>query len=278
MARSNDRGATWKESVVDDGVMPTERIVVLFPPAPSVAVDPRSGRVYAAFHDGRAADVDDGRLGHPDVWLWASRDGGATFARPTRVNDTPRRDRSAQYLPKVAVAPSGRVDVVYYDRRADPRNVMNETSLQSSLDGGRTFSSRLRLSDRPFSSKIGFGSERQLPDLGSRLALVAGVGGAGAPSGAAGAGADRAGTTGADRALAVWTDTRAGTEASNKQDLALAEVRFSKPSSMSRALRPVGFVLVGAGLALLVSSLMDAGRRREADLPPVPPGGDDRTG
>ena len=61
---------------------------------------------------------------------------------PTRVNDTKRRDGTAQYLPKLAVAPDGRLDVLYYDRRADPENLRNQVSLQSSFDHGESFTPR----------------------------------------------------------------------------------------------------------------------------------------
>lgn len=223
LARSNDAGATWRETVVDDQVVPTQRFIPFIPPTPSLAVDGGRDRVYVGFHDGRAGDV--------DVWVWASADGGATFRPGERVNDTTTGDGTDQYLPALAVAPGGRLDVAYYDRRGDPDNVKNKVSLQSSTDGAATFGPRLELSDRSFDARIGPGSERDMTDLGSRLALVA---------------------TDED-ALAVWTDTRAGTEASAKQDLARAVVAFTSPSPLRRVLPPVGglVVLAGAGLALI---------------------------
>jgi hypothetical protein len=223
LARSTDEGATWQETVVDDRVVPIERFIVFFPPTPSLAVDLRSGLVYAAFHDGRE-DI-------ADVWVWASRDRGETFVPPTRVNDRTPADRTSQYLPKVAVSPNGRLDVVYYDRRSDPQNVMNEVSLQSSSDQGRSFGARMRLSDAAFSSRIGFGSERGLPDLGSRLGLASSH----------------------RRTLAVWTDTRAGTQASNKQDLAQATVDFAGASTLRQPLRYGGLLVAAVGLLVILS-------------------------
>ena len=236
LSRSADRGATWTESVVEDAVVPTERFVVFLPPSPSVAVDGR-GTVYAAFTDGR--------LGDADVWLWRSGDGGAVWDRPVRVNDTRRQDARSQYLPKITLAPDGRLDVVYYDRRRDPSNVNNDVSLQSSFDDGRTFTASLRLSDRSFSSQVGFGSERGMPDLGSRLGLVA-----------------------TDvRAMAVWPDTRAGTEASRKQDLVRAVVDIRRPRELpgpfGGATPALGAVAAGVGLVLLASGLV--GRRGPVD-------------
>jgi hypothetical protein len=194
------------------------------------------GRIYAAFHDAR--------LGDPDVWLWSLAKGSEDWEGARRVNDTPERDETWQYLPQLAVAPNGRLDVTYYDRRSDPEDVMNHVSLQSSFDEGDSFISSLRLSSEPFSSKVGFGSKNDLPTLGSRLALV---------------------STDA-RALAVWTDTRAGTVVSNKQDLARAVVALSDPARLSPTakdgLRYGGIALTLLGLGLGAANLLSSRLRR----------------
>lgn len=227
LARSSDRGATWEESPVDDGLIPTERFIVFTPPFPSLTVDRNSGRLYAAFQDGR--------LGDADVWLWSLGPGSETWEGPRRVNDNRERDKTSQYLPKLSVAPDGRLDVAYYDRRADPADVQNEVSLQSSFDEGKSFIPRIRLSDRAFSSRIGEGAGRGLPDLGSRMGLVS---------------TD-------SRAFAVWSDTRAGTPRSLKQDLARAVVAFNDPPRLSGVaealLRYGGIVTVLLGVAVLVA-------------------------
>lgn len=232
LSRSPDGGRSWRETVVDDGVVPTERIIVLFPPSPSLAVDASGEKVYVGFTDGRNGDA--------DVRVWTSKNGGAGFGAGRRVNDTAVGDDTSQYLPRLAVAPNGRVDVLYYDRRSDPKNVMNHVSLQWSTDGGRTWRPRLALSDRAFDSRIGFGSERDLPDLGSRLGLVS---------------TDQ-------RALAVWTDTRAGTEASNKQDLARAVAAFTEGSDLRSPLRTGGIAVGVIGALLVFWGLLTERRRR----------------
>ncbi|MDP1848106.1 MAG: sialidase family protein [Solirubrobacteraceae bacterium] len=229
LARSTDRGATWRESVVDDAIVPTERFIVFTPPFPSLAVDRGSGTAYAAFQDGRDGDA--------DVRLWSLRSGAGEWSAPVRVNDTRNGDGTAQYLPKLAVAPNGRLDVVYYDRRADRSNVLNEVSLQASFDEGKTFLPRVRLSDRAFSSRIGFGVERDLADLGSRLGLLS---------------TD-------DRAYAVWTDTRNGSVRTAKQDIARSVVGFNDPPRLSSAaetgLRLGGALLILLGLGTVVLAL-----------------------
>ena len=242
-ARSVNGGRTWRSAIVDPRLKPIERFLVFLPAFPSLAVDRESGRVYASFHDGR--------LGDADAYLWTSGDGGRSWSGARRINDTGRGDGTAQYLPKIAVAPGGRLDVLYYDRRRDRRDRRNEVAMQSSFDDGKTFSSSLRLSDRPFDSKIGFGSERDLPDIGSRLGLVS---------------TD-------DAAFGVWTDTRAGTEASRKQDLAGALVEFSDPTRLRDPLKALlrygGIALALVGLLLIATALRRerTGRSRGAASP-----------
>lgn len=237
LARSTDGGQSWAETTVDQ-ITPTERFIVFLPPMPSVAVG-EDGRVHVAFHGGR--------LGDPDVYAWTSRDGGASFGQAVRVNDTPRGDDTTQEMPRLAVAPDGRLDAVYYDRRADPEDVMTGVSLSSSVDGGRTFGDSLALSDRTFDSRIGWGSERDMADLGSRLGLIS---------------TDR-------NAFAVWADTRAGTEASGKQDLVRALVALApRPDLPVWAPRAGRYGAYGlAGLAGLFLLLFLVGRRRPEPAP-----------
>lgn len=221
LARSEDRGHKWTQTVVDGAVVPTERFVVFIPPAPSLATDPSGERVYVSFHDARAGDA--------DPWLWTSDDGGRSFARPVRVNAGPLRD-GTQHLPQVDVARNGRIDILYYDRRGDPGDLMNDVTLSSSIDGGRSFATHVDVSDTSFDSRIGFGNDRDMPTLGTRLGLLSTE----------------------NHALAVWTDTRQGTKLTRKQDVVRALVAFSDlpPLSASAvaAARVAGGALAAAGL------------------------------
>jgi hypothetical protein len=237
LARSQDRGLTWDESPVADDIVPIKRFLVFLPEFPSIAVD-GDGRVYAAFHSAK--------LGDPDVWVWSLAPGKSSWSGPVRVNDTKRSDGTAQYLPKLSVAPDGRLDVLYYDRRADAENLRNEVSLQSSFDHGASFSRTVKLTSKPSDSRIGFGAKEGLPDLGSRLALIS---------------SDRA-------ALGLWTDTRAGIPATQKQDLAAAAVAVSDPPRLSsfaeNGLRFGGILLAVAGLALIALGLRGRGTPQPA--------------
>lgn len=210
------------------------------PEFPSLA-SAADGLVYAVWADGRNGDE--------DVFLARSDDGGASWRRPVRVNDNRRGDGTAQYLPRVAVAPDGRVDVVFYDRRADLSDTRNEVYLAFSRDRGETFRN-LRLSSDSFDSRVGPSVAPSLgTDLGSRLGLVS---------------TNR-------RAVAVWTDSRQGDETTGRQDIALGVVRLpAAPGgdaprlAVATALLAVGAVVVGLGRA--------GARRRppRATVPPAP--------
>lgn len=230
LARSSDRGEHWTTRVVEPRLRPADRILVFLPPFPSLAMDRGGKRLYVAFHDLHGASA--------DVSLWVSDDSGSTFGPRRRITREPHDEATSQYLPKVGVAPDGRVDVVYYDRRKDRSNIMTEVSIQTSHDRGRSFHRRIVLSSRSFDSRIGFGSDRGMPDLGNRLGLVS---------------TD-------SRAMAVWSDTRNGTEASNKQNLMRAVVEFRRQGTLSsggrRVLQATGSVVALLGITLFGSALL----------------------
>jgi hypothetical protein len=231
VARSTDGGTSWQESVADQHLVPAERFLQLFVPTPAFIVS--GTNMYLAYTDAR--------LGDADVYVWRSNDRGVRWSGAVKVNDTRTRDGKEQYRPALSAAPSGRLDVIYYDRRADPNNSDNGVSLQSSFNEGLSFSRSVRLSDRPFSSQIGFGSENQMPDLGSRLGLVSTDAGA----------------------LAVWSDTRNGTPLIQKQLLARGFVSISRSEPSLRApLRIGGLVALAFGVSLVCVTHQHRPRRR----------------
>ena len=199
LARSSDQGRSFSTaSVVEPEVVPSERFLVYLPKFPSVAVDPERGDIYVAWSDAKNAS---GRNSNWDVFVRRSGDGGRTWSKRNKVNDD--GTRRFQYLPQVAVAPGGRVDVAYLDRRDDKANVFTGATLASSFDRGESWSS-VAVSDTLFDSRVGPRNERTKADTGSRLGLVSGQ----------------------DAAFVVWPDTRRGNTESDKQDLFFAPVRI----------------------------------------------------
>ena len=199
LAASEDGGRTFDPGVeLESGVVPTRRFIVFLPEFPSLAAG-RGGRLYVAWTDGRHGDE--------DVLLRRSGDGGRTWDEAVRVNDNPVGDGTTQYLPKVAVAPGGRVDVLFFDRRRDAVDVMTDVTLASSSDGGRTFAN-LRLSSHSFDSRVGPSTPPHVGvDFGSRLGLVSGDG----PS------------------FAAWTDSRMGDLDTGRQDIVGAGYEIPAP-------------------------------------------------
>jgi hypothetical protein len=85
----------------------------------------------------------DFRNGDRDVFCTTSEDSGRTWSDPVRVNDDPVGNGADQLTQHAAVDPAtGDLHVMFYDRRADPDNVLSGVTLASSSDGGRTFANR----------------------------------------------------------------------------------------------------------------------------------------
>ncbi|HSB60147.1 MAG TPA: sialidase family protein [Vicinamibacteria bacterium] len=105
---------------------------------------PDRGSVYVTWIDERNGD--------PDVFVIASRDGGATWGEPVRVNDDPKGNGKAQLFAWTAVDPAdGSVNTVFYDRRGLEGTATGLT-LARSVDGGRTFVNH-RVAQKPFACR-----------------------------------------------------------------------------------------------------------------------------
>ena len=81
----------------------------------------------------------DERNGDKDVFLMVSRDKGATWSDPIRVNDDPDEDGRDQFFTWMAVDPvDGSINIAFYDRR-DTEGTGTRLTLARSIDGGQTF-------------------------------------------------------------------------------------------------------------------------------------------
>ncbi len=242
-ARSEDRGRTFSRGLeFESDIVPTQRFLVFLPEFPSVAAG-SDGSLVVAWSDGRHGDS--------DVFLRRSPDGGRSWTAAVRVNNNARGDDTTQQLPVAAVAPGGRIDVVFLDRRRDPRDVRADAFLATSSDGASRFAN-IRLSSAAFDTGVGPKVAPHLPvDLGSRLGLVSGDSGG----------------------VAVWTDTRQGREATGRQDIVAAEIEFRRSAA-----RQLWWALLAGGLLASAASLagwwlQPAAQRREGRWPtdPAPP-------
>lgn len=228
VATSTDSGRGYgRGRVVDAGVRTNERVMVaLIMPPPSVAAGP-GGLTCVAWTDARYGDA--------DAVARCSRN-GRRWEPLLRLNDDRRDNGLSQYLPRLAIAPGGRIDAVYLDRRDDFSNTRNHTRYTYSTDDGRTWAPSRRLSTH--SSYIRHGQRYALVtargrfDLGARLGLL----------------------SLRHAAVAAWPDTRYSMPSSAQQQVMTRTVEFPEPGSR----RPWGFVAATA----LVPAMVVLGRRR----------------
>ena len=189
IARSLDLGQTWERFTAGPANAGAH---------PRIAIDPNNGTLYVAYQDNRFA------TGDQDIILVRSTDRGETWSAPKRVNDDPVGNNAAQQVPRVEVAPNGRVDVVWLDRRHDPTSPtgrgVGDIYHAYSLDGGVNFSANRRVTDRPFNRDLGLTGVGGYTWYGPVMAPM-----------------------GNDELLVAWTDTREGNHNNGRQDIFLAK-------------------------------------------------------
>lgn len=181
IGKSTDGGKTFaqarKVATVSPPLSPLPgsnfRIFVL----PTLAVDPHSGALYAAWNDFSGNDT--------DVMLTRSTDGGHSWSKAVRANSDPATPHHDQFFPYVTVGSDGAVNMLWLDRRDDPNNKLYVPYYAHSVDGGKTFS-QWPLTHTASNPDIGF----QGTLIGDYLALDTSADGS--------------------RAYAAWIDTRGG--------------------------------------------------------------------
>jgi hypothetical protein len=200
VSRSTNAGANFSHAgVAENDVVPSERFLVFLPKFPSMAIDPRNGALYVAWSDTRNGDS--------DVFVRRSSDSGKTWSQPARVDNDKDSPGQQQYLPRVAVAPDGRVDVLFLDRNDQPDKLATKAVLASSVDDGETWGA-IAVSNDVFDARVGPRNEPAEintgaeADTGTTLGLVSTANGA----------------------YAVWPDSRRGNADTGKQDLFFAPV------------------------------------------------------
>ena len=198
LGRSLDGGATWTTHHVTD-VRGYSDLVNNFSGSayPRLAIDSETGTLYLVYQEGpptpavvaASSVTPQDHFIHPDsdvIFVSSSDDGGETWTETLAVNDEPPPEDGNVYHqirhPNVAVAPDGRVDVVWHDRRhwtdgkselasalaRRPINVcsdshadcdearLGDTYYAFSTDGGATFSTDVRVSDFSQNNDVGW--------------------------------------------------------------------------------------------------------------------------
>ncbi len=101
-----------------------------------------------------------------EVHFVRSTDGGQTWSAPLRINDDPPATNAYQWFGTLAIAPGGRLDVIWNDTRGDPtpwNPTFSELYYATSFDGGRTWSANVPLS-APFNHYLGYPQQQKLGD------------------------------------------------------------------------------------------------------------------
>lgn len=103
---------------------------------PQIAIDPRGGPKGGAIF----VTWSDYRNGEVDIFLSVSTNHGRSWGAPIKVNSDPVHDGAEHFFQWLAVDPvTGAVNVVFYDRRQDPKNQNQIVALARSTDNGKTF-------------------------------------------------------------------------------------------------------------------------------------------
>jgi subtilisin-like proprotein convertase family protein len=138
----------------------------------NVAVDASAGasrgNVYVSSSVGTAG------LNDPtDVSFIRSTDGGTTWSSPVRVNDDPS-PANWQWFAAHAVAPNGRIDMIWNDTRNTGQPNLSQLFYAYSWDGGATWSANVAVSP-VFDTSVGYPQQDKIGDYPSIVSNDAGA-------------------------------------------------------------------------------------------------------
>jgi hypothetical protein len=130
-SRSFDNGTTWTPNKrIDDPIFNSSK-----PQEPAVAIS-RNGTILVTWQDNRRNTLD------YDIFFAKSYDGGATFKKNTKVDDSQTSPSSWQERPSIAVTFGGAIYIAWTDDRTGPLRVR----WAYSTDMGGTFSASKEIS------------------------------------------------------------------------------------------------------------------------------------
>lgn len=237
VAKSTDKGASWTPVSVaavsaagaKTPTRPENPLPATASTFPRLAVDKQNNNLYLTYGQGTTAPTGLAPADHfidpdSDVYFQRSTTGGATWSAPKQINDgTPKPGTPTTQTrhPSISVAPNGRVDIVWQDRRNWYRGCIHthgfcaearlgDTYYAFSNDNGSNFSRDRRITDRSHNNDTGFDYRF-------------GVGWAFGPM---------AVPIGNDQLLVGWMDSREGNFDNDNLDIYLSKVDLNAPASV----------------------------------------------
>ncbi|MDN5845601.1 MAG: glycoside hydrolase [Candidatus Nitrosocosmicus sp.] len=121
--------------------------------APAAVVDPKTDVMYVAYVEnaGGADSTKRGGIGHGDLFIKTSTDGGKTFSDPVRVNDKAGEVYPDHRVPPaLAIGPNGEVNVIWVSTESSPNLMHGKRTIQFavSTDGAESFSTPVAVTDK----------------------------------------------------------------------------------------------------------------------------------
>lgn len=197
IAKSTDGGKTFSESLLDRQIQIGQQY-----DAAKLVVDPVTDALYTVWADSRT--------GRFQIFFRKSLDKGVSWGERSVLLAPDAGATGASRSPSIAVAPNGRIDVVYYHTGPAPeQQTFDDVYWSYSNDGGDNFFSR-QVNDAPIDRDKGYsGPIGSLRQLGNHYPPgVSSLDGA---------------------AYVVWSDTRDATDITNSQDVVLRKMEVLGP-------------------------------------------------
>jgi uncharacterized repeat protein (TIGR01451 family) len=110
-----------------------------------------------------ASVLPNGASNGTDVMFVRSINGGLTFSAPLRINDDPVNQNKWHWFGALAVAPNGRIDVVWLDTRNAANNTDSQLFYSWSTDGGLTWAPNVAVSNS-FNPFEGYPNQNKIGD------------------------------------------------------------------------------------------------------------------
>lgn len=249
---SSDQGKTWSPiKEIDQG-----NAGFSFGRKQNLAADPNSSMLYFVWYGNRNPRAQRPPAGNDDrdIFIRVSSDSGRTWSDAKEVNDEAATPNIQHYDPGIAVAPNGRLDLVWFDFRHSPTpegeapggndGGANDVYYTYSNDQGRTLERNMRISDRTIDRGIGVWSNN------THIHAHVGI------------------TSSEDAVYFAWQDTRNGDPQFQSEDIYFASARFAQEAAdddddgVPTAVQLVAAGLVGMGLAMLVVLVVNRRKAR----------------